>query len=169
VKSARRFPCRAESVAAARKFAREVLHDQSGETIGAAELMISELASNCVRHAHSDFELVIDYEKCIRVEVRDSGHGQPVLQNPTPRDISGRGLRIIETMSEDWGVIPSANGKTVWFEMNGVLSETPAVASSTERPDREAPTPRPSQRRGANLSSRRTRRTPNGSLHLLTH
>ena len=53
--SARRFPCRAESVAAARHFIRDVLQSRPRELVEAAELMTSELATNCVRHAQSDF------------------------------------------------------------------------------------------------------------------
>ena len=116
--SARRFPCRAESVAAARRFIRDVLQGRPRELVEAAELMTSELATNCVRHAHSDFELAIhDSREEIRVEVSDSGQGQPTLRSPTPQEHSGRGLLIVEELSTSWGVIPSPNGKLVWFTL----------------------------------------------------
>jgi anti-sigma regulatory factor (Ser/Thr protein kinase) len=85
--------------------------------IEAAELMTSELATNCVLHAHSDFELAIDPHGEIRVEVSDSGPGQPRLLSPSSRDLTGRGLRIVETMSADWGVRRTRRGKTVWFTL----------------------------------------------------
>lgn len=118
MRKARRFNCQAESVAGARHFARDVLSDQPREIVEAAELMVSELATNSVRHANSDFELAIHLSRDeIRVELSDHGQGQPVLRSPTPREQSGRGLRIVQALSEDWGVTPSPNGKLVWFTL----------------------------------------------------
>ncbi len=118
MRQARRFHCQAESVAGARHFVRDILSDQARETVEAAELMASELATNCVRHAHSDFELAIHLSRDeIRVEVSDHGEGQPVLRSPTPREQSGRGLRIVQELAEDWGITPSPNGKLVWFSL----------------------------------------------------
>src|SRR3954452_16754211 len=63
----------------------------------AVELMVSELATNSVKHAHSDFKVSIkDSGGEIRVEVRDTGRGQPVLRFPAPTEPSGRRLRIVE-------------------------------------------------------------------------
>jgi anti-sigma regulatory factor (Ser/Thr protein kinase) len=115
--SARKFPAVPESVPAARRFVRDTLSDQPRELVQAAELMTSELATNCIQHANTDFELAIDAREQIRVEVRDSHQGEPQVQFPTPEDQSGRGLRIVEAMSDAWGVIPSSQGKTVWFAL----------------------------------------------------
>jgi anti-sigma regulatory factor (Ser/Thr protein kinase) len=115
--STRRFRCQPESVAAARRFVRDVLSDQDREIVDAAELMACELATNCVRHAHTEFELAIHVQGEIRVEVRDTNHGQPVPGSPAPVEPSGRGLLIVEAMSDAWGVTPSSTGKTVWFAL----------------------------------------------------
>jgi anti-sigma regulatory factor (Ser/Thr protein kinase) len=97
---------------------RDVLHDQSSDVLEAAELMVSELATNCVQHARTPFELVIlDEDRQIRVEVRDTGGGRPVVRSPTPAERTGRGLRIVEAMSDAWGIDPSSRGKTVWFTL----------------------------------------------------
>jgi anti-sigma regulatory factor (Ser/Thr protein kinase) len=113
----RRFPCRPESVPAARRFVRHVLRASSREVVEAAELMTSELASNCIRHAHTEFELSVQFREEIRVEVRDTGTGRPELRSPTPQEPSGRGLRIVEALSSTWGVAPSSSGKVVWFTL----------------------------------------------------
>ena len=114
--SVRRFRCQPESVPAARRFVRDVLRDQSREILDAVELMASELATNCVQHARTCFELMIDDgQRQIRVEVRDMGEGRPVPRSPTPSERTGRGLRIVEAMSDTWGIDPSSDGKTVWF------------------------------------------------------
>ena len=111
----RQFRCRPEAVTAARGFVRDVLRGQSPEVLEAAELMTSEVATNCVRHAHTDFELAIHSKGQVRIEVRDTGQGRPRLLSPASREPSGRGLLIVDALSDSWGVIPTENGKTVWF------------------------------------------------------
>jgi anti-sigma regulatory factor (Ser/Thr protein kinase) len=118
MRQARRFPCQPESVPGARHFVRDALRAQPREIVEAAELMTSELATNSVRHAHSDFELAILLSRQeIRVEVTDHGQGQPVPRSPTTQEQSGRGLQIVLELSDAWGVDPSANGKLVWFAL----------------------------------------------------
>jgi anti-sigma regulatory factor (Ser/Thr protein kinase) len=116
VNRVRRFRNRPESVPAARRFVRSVLSEQSADTLDAVELMASELATNCVNHAQTCFEFTIEEAKRqIRVEVRDTGPGRPEPRSPTPSERTGRGLRIVEAMSETWGIELSPSGKTVWF------------------------------------------------------
>ncbi len=101
---------------AARRFVRDVLGDHSHKVVEAVELMATELATNCVQHAQTAFELTIHHgQGQIRIEVRDTGPGRPIPQSPTPRERRGRGLRIVEAMSDSWGVDPGSQGKTVWF------------------------------------------------------
>jgi anti-sigma regulatory factor (Ser/Thr protein kinase) len=138
---ARNFRCRPEAVPAARRYVREQLQGQSDAVVEAAELMASELATNCVRHAGTDFELAVRKGAEVRVEVRDTGGGRPVPRSPGAHDPSGRGLRIVEAMSDAWGVIDGADGKTVWFSLRDA-ARVPAPAdlsgagaSAQARPD----------------------------------
>jgi anti-sigma regulatory factor (Ser/Thr protein kinase) len=95
-----------------------VLRGHPPAHVDAVELMVSELATNSVKHAHSDFKVSIsDSRGEIRVEVRDTGRGQPVLRFPAPTEPSGRGLRIVEVLSRAWGTVDSPHGKTVWFTL----------------------------------------------------
>ncbi len=132
MKRARSFPLDVRSVADARRFAKQILEGSAPDVVEAAELMVSELATNCIRHVHSGFELALDRtDTQIRVEVTDLGGGAPELQLPGPDDIGGRGLRIVEMLSDSWGVTRRApEGKTVWFEL-----ATPKPAAVTKRPD----------------------------------
>lgn len=115
----RRFPHRLQSVPEARRFARDVLDGQAPELLEAVALMVSELATNSIKHAASDFELTIDASKRrLRIAVSDSGPGVPELRDPGPQTISGRGLPIVKALSDSWGVTRRADGKDVWFVLS---------------------------------------------------
>lgn len=104
---------------AARRFVRESLSEQAEEVVDAVELMACELATNCVQHAQTDFEVVIhDQHGEIRVEASDAGRGRPTLRSPTSQECSGRGLRIVEALSNAWGVVPGEDGTRVWFTVS---------------------------------------------------
>jgi anti-sigma regulatory factor (Ser/Thr protein kinase) len=113
----RTFPHEPKSVPAARRFAINALHGSSPETLEAVELMVSELATNCIRHTDSGFELTISRTgQNIRVEATDHAGGTPTMRSPKPTDASGRGLKIIDMLSARWGVrAHGSHGKTVWF------------------------------------------------------
>ena len=132
MKQERTFPHEPESVPAARRFATSVLRGVSADTLEAVELMVSELATNCIRHTDSGFELSITRDGGdIRVEATDGAGGRPEMRSPKPTDPSGRGLKIIDMLSSDWGVDQHrANGKTVWFT---VADTAPASAPQASR------------------------------------
>ncbi|MDQ1437904.1 MAG: hypothetical protein QOK43_1533 [Acidimicrobiaceae bacterium] len=84
----------------------------------AAELPLSELVTNAVMHTHSDvlLELRLDGD-ALRVEVHDASE---VLPNRRSHDVesgTGRGLELVEALSDQWGVHPTEQGKAVWFEL----------------------------------------------------
>jgi anti-sigma regulatory factor (Ser/Thr protein kinase) len=116
----RKFPCQPGAVSAARRFVRDVLSNQPLDIMDAAELMTSELTANCVRHARTDFELAVEAQGQIRIEVHDSGPGEPTLLSPARNDVTGRGLRIVDTLSDEWGVTQEHGGKAVWFTLRAV-------------------------------------------------
>jgi anti-sigma regulatory factor (Ser/Thr protein kinase) len=92
---------------------------QLGET---CELLVSELVGNAVRHAGArTFGLrMLRSRSRIRVEVRDPSRGLPCLLPVGELDISGRGLFLIDKLSDRWGVDLLARGKTIWFELRVV-------------------------------------------------
>jgi anti-sigma regulatory factor (Ser/Thr protein kinase) len=115
----RSFRHTAESVSAARQFVQDVLRDAPLELRNTVALMVSELASNCIRHTDSDFDLTISQTGDeIRVEATDCGGGRPTMRSPAPTDPSGRGLQIIDMFSTSWGHDSlRGKGKTVWFSV----------------------------------------------------
>ncbi|MFZ3560880.1 SpoIIE family protein phosphatase [Streptomyces sp. BH055] len=85
----------------------------------AAELIVSELVSNAVRHARGGpVQLRLVRSGTLLCEVEDTEHALPTLLNAGPGDEFGRGLRVVARLSRAWGTSRTATGKTVWFELS---------------------------------------------------
>ncbi|MGH3415141.1 MAG: ATP-binding protein [Actinocrinis sp.] len=125
----RRFPSDPPAVAGARRFAGEVLRDQPPRVVDCVLLMLSELATNAIKHAGAEFDVSLDVSPGhIRVEVGDAGSGLPVLRSPSPSDRSGRGLRIVEMLAKAWGFVSDDRGrKSIWFTL-----DLPPVAEGSD-------------------------------------
>ncbi len=83
-------------------------------------LLVSELATNAVLHARSDFEVtVIRSARCVRVEVFDQNTRLPSFAVAPADAYSGRGLMLLRGLSNNWGVESHSDiGKTIWFEVD---------------------------------------------------
>ncbi|MFE3038084.1 SpoIIE family protein phosphatase [Streptomyces canus] len=103
----------------ARAVVREQLHDWGlAKLADSAELMVSELVTNAVRHSHSrPVELRLVREDTLLCEVDDDDHELPNLLSAGPTDEQGRGLRVVSTLAREWGASRTKAGKTVWFEL----------------------------------------------------
>jgi anti-sigma regulatory factor (Ser/Thr protein kinase) len=124
MRQTRTFPNEPASVTAARKFVKTVLQGVAPDILQVVELMVSELATNCVRHTDDGFEISVQQDAAeIRVEASDRGGGKPRLRSPGPMDPHGRGLRIVDALSRAWGIDIGRGEKLVWFE---VPARTPA-------------------------------------------
>jgi anti-sigma regulatory factor (Ser/Thr protein kinase) len=116
------LPSRPESAATARRLAQVVVLRQWGLTPKMTEdavLLVSELVGNAVRHTGARvFGLRMHRRRgWIRVEVRDPSRGLPCLMPVQEMDVSGRGLFLVDKLSDRWGVDLLPRGKTTWFEM----------------------------------------------------
>jgi anti-sigma regulatory factor (Ser/Thr protein kinase) len=89
-----------------------------------ALLLVSELATNAIRHGAPPVRLSLRLDKDrLRVEVTDSSPALPELSHPNPDQIGGRGLQIVQQLAAKWGASASPRrlGKTVWFELSKML------------------------------------------------
>jgi anti-sigma regulatory factor (Ser/Thr protein kinase) len=129
----RAFEPSESSVGAARHFVAATITDIDSELRDCVSLMVSELSTNALVHAAGDFEVTVDRsDRDVFVSVRDQGIGQPVLQSPDASDPHGRGLRIVDALSDEWGIsAPSGTGKTVWFRVWLHSSASGASADGT--------------------------------------
>ncbi|HYL52935.1 MAG TPA: ATP-binding protein [Acidimicrobiia bacterium] len=117
------------SVPRARWFTTSVVGEVPRDVAEAIGVMVSELATNSLRHAETDFRVRVDRDDgLIRVAVSDSGPGQPFLRSPHPREPTGRGLRIVQALADEWGVAPlhDGRGKVVWFSVDLARRAEPA-------------------------------------------
>ncbi|MFD7550125.1 ATP-binding protein [Streptomyces sp. NPDC059578] len=84
-----------------------------------AELLTSELVTNALVHTDRAAVLrVAAGPRRLRVEVRDFVRYRPRPRGPVPHEATGgRGLMLVESLSDRWGVRGLGIGKTVWFEL----------------------------------------------------
>jgi len=103
----------ASSVTAARHLA----DDLPAGCREAARMILSELASNAVRHARTPFEVTVRVGDVVWVGVRDSSRRQPRVLFASPDDISGRGLTLVSALATRWGIDWRDGQKVVWAEV----------------------------------------------------
>ena len=86
------------------------------------ELLTSELLANAVLHGSAGRAIHLWFhctDEVARISVSDSVPDPPVVLHPGIVAPSGRGMAIVETMSNRWGVDEQPEfGKTVWFEID---------------------------------------------------
>jgi anti-sigma regulatory factor (Ser/Thr protein kinase) len=108
----------------ARRAVREELRGALPEPrLGDVELLVSELATNSVRHAGCDESSEISLEahvtpELVRVRLSDAGRGFEA-HTPTPPpagSTGGFGLVLLERLADRWG-IQRNGGFCVWFEV----------------------------------------------------
>lgn len=120
----RQFEPDTDQVVAARRFVSSALRDW-GVASADVPLLVSELATNAVLHARSDFSVTVTRTTGgVRVEVFDRNPRLPSIASVPSDAYSGRGLMIVADLASAWGVEahPGA-GKTIWFEVAGASAD----------------------------------------------
>jgi anti-sigma regulatory factor (Ser/Thr protein kinase) len=126
VSDRRTFPGRPASVRAARHFAVDALGSAPHAAVEAVAIAVSELATNCVLHARTDFTVEVARSgDRVRITVADAGSGSPAVRAPSSSESSGRGLLLVRELSDEWGIDTADDrpGKSVWFALQVPLSD----------------------------------------------
>lgn len=111
------FPAAPESPGCARRLLADALRLGGCERafVDTATLVLSELASNAVRHAGSPFSIAATIEGCtLRLAVEDRGSPSArttMVARPT------HGLGVVDALASSWGVKAAPRGKLVWAEL----------------------------------------------------
>jgi anti-sigma regulatory factor (Ser/Thr protein kinase) len=84
-----------------------------------AELLVSELVTNAVRYGTPPIWLRVECDDSHEMVVRvaDADPAPPTLMEADWADESGRGLALVDVISDDWGVESLPEGKQVWFRL----------------------------------------------------
>jgi anti-sigma regulatory factor (Ser/Thr protein kinase) len=117
----RRFRRTLPSTPSATTIARDLVRsacEASGlaQLVDAAELIITELVANVVRHVGGTMEIaVIVRERFLHISVRDRSPVRPERGLPDPdTGEGGRGLLLVDAVASGWGTSEAADGKVVW-------------------------------------------------------
>ncbi|MEU6987291.1 ATP-binding protein [Streptomyces sp. NPDC046324] len=94
------------------------------DSVEAAELLLTELLTNALRHAEGPDVRVRVYprgDQCV-IEVHDGSPHRPKMRHAGPDDESGRGLLLVDALANSWGT--SDDGTTTWCTLP--LTEGPS-------------------------------------------
>jgi PAS domain S-box-containing protein len=133
---------RADAALLARRAIAELAGALPEDRLSDLSLLATELVTNSVKHAGAggaiELELRLDSDS-VMLAVSDAGRGfePPPGQSPDTESESGRGLLIVDSLADRWGVDTIA-GTRVWAE----LDLEPLAGSRSLAP---AATPRPAQ------------------------
>ncbi len=127
----------ASTVAAARRHVRLALQELDADELEeSAELGVSELVTNALLHARTPFSVGVCVMPSgrVRIGVTDTSGRALRLRRPGTAATTGRGLRLLESVSTAWGVeaLPEerGGGKTVWFEPAESMTDAGFAADS---------------------------------------
>ena len=112
----------AQSARAARRFTRETLRDWGlGSLADDAEAIVGEFVANAVSHAARGAQTgqlglrLLRRAGEVMCAVLDPSDRAPVLRKPSRTEEAGRGLQMVDALSDVWGWSPVAGrGKAVW-------------------------------------------------------
>lgn len=131
------LPPTSSGVPAARDFVRGTLSEAGLHGIAdTAALLVSELATNAVLHARSDYRIeVLIAADSVRFTVFDSNPSTAFRRLNRIDAATGRGLALVEAMSTRWGATPrgqlGGHAKGIWFELPTDADELPDAGEGT--------------------------------------
>jgi anti-sigma regulatory factor (Ser/Thr protein kinase) len=113
------LPLEESSPALARQFLRRATcPEHASHVLEDAVLLVSEVVTNAVVHGGPPIVVAVDCDSTsgLQVRVRDGNRALPTRRDPDVWEESGRGLSLVEMLSDGWGVeTEPGDGKQVWF------------------------------------------------------
>ena len=118
------WPAGGAAVPAARQLVREHLRDHGlADLVDNAELIVSELVGNVVLHVGGDVEVAVEVDADeVLLSVSDRSALSPHLRVFSRTSSTGRGMRLVHSLSAEHGVRPHGDGKTIWVRLTSASS-----------------------------------------------
>jgi serine phosphatase RsbU (regulator of sigma subunit)/anti-sigma regulatory factor (Ser/Thr protein kinase) len=92
----------------------------AGERADEIELVADELITNVLLHTEGSAVVTLRFlcgvDRRVRVEVEDSSSALPRRRDAEVSGVSGRGLVLVDRLTDLWGVEARGGGKCVWCE-----------------------------------------------------
>jgi anti-sigma regulatory factor (Ser/Thr protein kinase) len=100
-----------------------------------AILLTSELVTNAVRHeaAQAVMLVVTCARGQLRVDVHDTSPSWPAVADVPADAETGRGLLLVETLSDEWGFYRTPAGKAVYFMLAFQADQADQAPAAGER------------------------------------
>ena len=117
------LPCEPSSVRSARQLVSNAFGTWGidEDLTGVGELIVSELMTNTIAHTGCRRARVVVRrlsDTLVRIGVADRDRGLPAMGNkPSDDAVGGRGLLLVEELSDRWGYDRLRQGKVVWAEL----------------------------------------------------
>ena len=119
------FRAEPSSAVAARRALDDLRPQLDDDVLERSSLALTEVVTNCVKHAQLRPSQMIDVEVALlvallRIEITDDGPGfHPVATRPAPIDAAagGWGLWLIDQLADRWGV-DGGHSTRVWLEFD---------------------------------------------------
>jgi anti-sigma regulatory factor (Ser/Thr protein kinase) len=108
------------SVPRARRFVEQVLTEWGlDDLVWTGTLLVSELTTNACLHARTPLAVTLERlgETRVRLGVSDGSAAAPQVRNYAEHSTTGRGMRLVSSLSAQWGVELHPGGKSVWAEL----------------------------------------------------
>ena len=116
------LPPEVGSVAAGRRLVRDALAAWHLEDlIDTAALLTSEVVTNSVLHARTTILLSVrrTSDHIVAISVHDDSPHLPRSRHYSPDATTGRGLELLNRLSDEWHVETGREGKTLTFSIGG--------------------------------------------------
>ncbi|MFW3171796.1 ATP-binding protein [Geodermatophilus sp. CPCC 206100] len=115
------------SLPVARRLVRELLRSWGApHDVEDAASLVAELVANVVHHVGGEAPFTLELALAgprLRIAVVDGSAERPVVRELRSTGARGRGLRLVDSIAERWGVEDHPGGKRVWFDLAGVVRE----------------------------------------------
>jgi anti-sigma regulatory factor (Ser/Thr protein kinase) len=127
----------ATAVRNARRLVADAIGQGDDDVVDRALLCASELLTNAIEHAEppATLRIVVD-DRRVRIEVDDNTVRMPILRHPDVSSIRGRGMLVVKSCSDRWGIVSRPGGKTVWCEVGLAAAQRAARGPMAAAPPR---------------------------------